>query len=180
MTRDDMELLVEKLAILAEESGCKLTKSPAQTRHWLESNSRLPHDIVEFLATSWPDNTVYFGPYRLDELSHISESERAKIAFAGGFFYIGAAGNGDLLVIRPQSGGLEDCEIGLISHEELWEKESNLKSIYEPICRGFKALLAKAEIEDVLPLDYYDAKERREKSSQQTSAGDVQKAAPEK
>lgn len=166
MNKQPKEVISDKLKALAKEAECPLMMAPDETRKWLAKSSGLSDDIVDFMSSSWPGDTFYFGPYRLDTLSDISDSERAKIAFAGGFFYIGAAGNGDLLVIRRASGGLADCDIGLISHEELWEKERNLGSIYEPICRGFKELIERSETEDSLPLDYYDAKERKAKHSQ--------------
>lgn len=167
MNRETKEQIATKLLRLAQEAGCRLSEAPAESRKWLEKKSGLSQEIIDLLTTSWPDDTLYFGSYRLDTLSDISDSERARIAFGGGFFYIGAAGNGDLLVVRRASGGLEECEIGLMSHEEIWEKESKLDSIYEPICRGFKELFDKAETEDLLPLDYYDARNRKRKHSQQ-------------
>jgi len=151
--------VVGKLESLAKQAGCALTIAPEESRRWLAKNSGLSADIVDFLSSSWPDDTLYFGPYRLDTLSDISDSERSKLAFAGGFFYIGATGNGDLLVIRQGSGGLEECEIGLISHEELWDEQSDLGTIYAPICRGFMNLLDAAET-DRLPRDYCDAQQK--------------------
>ena len=73
---------------------------------------------------------------------------------------IGGAGNGDLLVVRRRPDTLDECEIGLISHDELCDKQSALELIYEPVCRGFLTLLNDAQLEDILPIDFYDARER--------------------
>lgn len=155
-----VEEVEHRLQALARRSGGSLSTAPEATQQWLRLNSRLPSDFVHILAHSWPSEDLSLGVYDLWSLDHFSESERAKIAFNGGFFLIGCARNGDLLVIRRRLDTMEECEIGLISHEELWEKESDLESIYQPICRGFMTLLSEAEQENRLPLDFYAARER--------------------
>jgi hypothetical protein len=155
--------IVESLKAIANETGCKLTAAPQPTQKWLADHSRLPVELVDILCHSWPDRALGIGNYDLYTLEDLSESDRSKIAFKGGYFVIGAAGNGDLLVVKRCSKCIEDCEIGLISHEELWENEENLDQIYEPVCRGFQNLLINAQIEGRLPMDFYEARNRRVK-----------------
>lgn len=153
--------IVESLEALASETGCVLTAAPQATRNWLVAHSGLPADLVEILGQSWPDRTMWIGNYDLWTLDDLSGSEPSQIAFKGGYFMIGGAGNGDLLVVKRDSERIEDCEIGLISHEGLWEKEKQLGQIYAPICRGFQNLLRNAPIEGRLPLDFYEARSWR-------------------
>lgn len=116
--------------------------------------------IIHILSHAWPSEDCYLGIYDLWHLQHLSESERAKTAFNGGFFMIGSAGNGDLLVIPRRPDPIEECEIGLISHEGIWEDEIVWNSIYEPVCRGFLALLKNAGLEGGLPLDFHAARKK--------------------
>lgn len=152
--------IVDHLQKLTAKTGNRLSAAPAATQKWLQENSRLSEELVGILSLSWPMEDLSIGVYDLWSLDHLSESERAKIAFKGGFFLIGGAGNGDLLVVRRRPALIADCEIGLISHEELWEKEAVLEGIYQPVCRGFMTLLDEAGLENRLPLDYYDARAR--------------------
>ncbi|MBX3426399.1 MAG: hypothetical protein KF688_12025 [Pirellulales bacterium] len=151
--------IVDRLQRLSDESGCRLTAAPSATQQWLREDSRLPPELVDILSESWPSEDVSLGGYELWSLDHRSDSERAKIAFKGGYFLIGSAGNGDLLVVQRHPDAIEECEIGLISHEEMWDKGSALGSVYVPICRGFTTLLDAAEA-DRLPLDFYDARQK--------------------
>jgi hypothetical protein len=150
----------ETLQKLARETGCKLKEAPSTTKKWLAMNSNLPSGLAEILSTSWPNQTMWIGCYHLWSLKDLSESDRSRTAFAGGYFMIGGAGNGDLLVVKRQPDTLENCEIGLISHEELSENKTQLHSIYEPVCQGFLNLLQTARIEGALPLDFYEARKR--------------------
>lgn len=152
--------IVDRLRRLSDKSGSRLAAAPSATQKWLREDSRLPPELVGILSQSWPSEDVSLGVYDLWSLDHLSDSERAKIAFKGGYFLIGGAGNGDLLVVRRHPDPIEECEIGLISHEEIWDKESDLGSIYAPICRGFMTLLDAAEA-DRLPLDFYDARQKQ-------------------
>jgi len=104
---------------------------------------------------------MWIGVYDLWTREDLSDSDRAKIAFDGGYFMIGGAGNGDLLVVKRHPDRIDNCEIGLISHEDLWEKEKELNTIYEPVCRGFLNLIKNAQIEGAFPLDFYEARKRR-------------------
>jgi hypothetical protein len=150
-----------RLRRLADKSGIQLSAAPPATQKWLHEDSRLPPELVGILSQSWPSEDVALGAYDLWSLEHLSDSDRAKIAFKGGYFMIGGAGNGDLLVVCRHPGSIAECEVGLISHEEFWDKQSALGSIYVPICRGFMTLLEGAE-GGRLPLDFFDALQKHD------------------
>jgi hypothetical protein len=152
--------IIDRLRTLTDRAGIRLSAAPAASQMWLQESSHLPSELVGILSHSWPSEDISLGVYELWSLDHLSESERAKIAFKGGFFLIGSAGNGDLLVVRRQPVPIDECEVGLISHEKLWEKGSYLESIYVPICRGFMVLLNGADLENGLPPDFYEARNR--------------------
>jgi hypothetical protein len=151
--------IVNHLQKLTDKSGSQLSEAPEASQKWLFEHSHLPQELVGILSQSWPREDLSLGVYDLWSLDHLSDSERAKIAFKGGFFLIGGAGNGDLLVVRRCPATIENCEIGLISHEELCEQESALEGIYAPICWGFMTFLNAAN-EGKLPVDFYDARQR--------------------
>jgi hypothetical protein len=158
--------ITDCLQRLAAEQGVKLGKAPPESQEWLKRNAHLPSELISVLCHSWPEEFLCFGPYHLDALADISDSEVAKREFGAGFFEIGAAGNGDSLVVRRGPANIDDCEIGLISHEEIWDESLPVESIYEPICRGLMTLLRQAEMEDALPPDYFEAKGRRTRAQQ--------------
>ena len=153
--------IIETFQALANKNGCKLAEAPTATQKWLSGMQGLHPDVIEILSHSWPDQTMRIGAYDLWTCKDLSDSERAKLAIEAGYFMIGGAGNGDLLVLKRQPDTVENCEIGLISHEELWEKKSQLDTIYEPVCRGFLNLLKSAQVEGAFPLDFYESRRRR-------------------
>ena len=159
---DDLHDMKQKLQALVQEAGGRLVRTPAASAAWLRMNSGLGEDLIELMCAAWPSETLQLGPYCLDTLADMSDSERSEAAYRGGFFCIGSSGNGDLLVINRGSGGIVDCEVGLISHEVFWDHESRLSEIYEPICKGLTSLLTRSRNDEDLPYDYFHAKERRE------------------
>ena len=69
---------------------------------------------------------------------------------------IGCAANGDLLVLRFSEA---KCAVGLISHDEFWDRDGDQENIYAEVTGSIDEFLWRAAECRYLPIDYYAAVE---------------------
>jgi len=116
----------------------------------------LPIGLKRLLQWSWTNRGGEVGGYTLYSVEESLAHEDLQKLFAARMFPIGYAANGDPLVLCFTE---EQCVVGLVSHDRLWEEESDPKAAYAEVTRSIDEFLWRAAEGRYLPVDYYAASE---------------------
>jgi len=154
------------LDILTEEAETDLIEKgiagPADSEFisWMEKN-QLPQDLIEAVTRMSPKKEIWAGAGSIfPEQVIMSTNDEFPNALTSGLLIVGSAGKGDPIAIDLS---LADGAVGYINHEEMWDV-FKVREIFTPFGRSIGAVLYHFNFgeEDVLPDDYWEAKERLE------------------
>ena len=127
--------------------------SETETRRFEEMP--LPTDVKRVLQRCWPNRGAEVGGYNLYTPKEILDSDDQPRLLAVGMLQIGFARNGDLLVLCFTE---DECAVGLVSHDELWEElDGDPKEMYVEVTGSIDEYLWKAAEGRFLPVDFYAA-----------------------
>jgi hypothetical protein len=111
----------------------------------------VPLDVKRLLQWQWPRSYVEVGPYGLNPAEDILRNEDLSRLLPAHMIPIGNARNGDLLVVRFATEG--QAEVGLVSHDELWEGECEPEQAYVAVSATVEEYLYRAAEGRYLPID---------------------------
>lgn len=127
-----------------------------------------PIDLKRMLQWSWINHGADVGKYRLYSVEESLASEDLPKLITAGLFSVGCARNGDPLVFRFNE---NECAVGLLSHELLWEEDSDPKEAYIEVTRSIEEFLWRTVEGRYLPIDYHAALELLEMRKELNGAG---------
>ena len=142
-----------ELLIHLDKGELQCGHAPKPVQKWLEK-IKLPTDFLRFMQWYWPQQDGQLAHLTILSSSSIKSDDSAELLASAGFLLIGAAPNGDSLVVDF---GKRACVPGFITHEE-WDQESKPREFFEPIARSFESLLYRLAEGRYVPTDYYAAK----------------------
>ncbi len=150
-------LTTDLMRHLSRAGGFPIDHAPRPLEQRLEQLS-LPKDVKRLLQWQWPRVPVVFGPYDIAPVEAVLAHDDLSRLLAAQMVPVGGARNGDILVIR--SSGPDQAEVGLVSHDELWEKQAlDPLAAYTPVATTVEAFLYAVAQGHFLPRDSYSARE---------------------
>ncbi len=162
------ELIVDLLHHLDSKGSLGIGNADEKTTAILE-NLTIPIDLKRLLQWCWTTSGGQVGPYVLYSVNEIPATHDYDQLLTCKMIPIGDAANGDILVIRFVD---EDCAVGLVSHDQLWEGESDPVQAYVEVTPCIDEYLWRVAESRYLPIDFYAASElvelRRSVSESQT------------
>ena len=127
--------------------------APQDVKDWFES-LKLPMELLRFMQWNWPQEDGQLAHLSILSSRNLKDDDFSARLAEAGFLLIGAAPNGDWLVVDFGKGV---CSPGFITHEE-WDQESDPRKFFEPIARSLESLLYRIAEKKYIPTDYYAAK----------------------
>lgn len=149
------ELVVDLFHHLGRLHHFEVGHAGRETEAQLEALA-LPMDVKRLLQWRWPVARVTVGPYTLSPAHDILKHDDLERLLAAHMVPVGDARNGDIVVIRFSETWEE---IGLVSHDDLWEGESSPDEAYVVVCRSVDEFLYRASEDKYLPRDSFAADE---------------------
>ncbi len=149
------ELIIDLMQHLGGQLKFVVNHAPLDVERELESLA-VPMDVKRLLQWHWPRTSVAVGPYTLIPAEQILTSHDLDGLLAGSMVPVGYAVNGDILVLRFVDGR---DEIGLVSHDKLWEEEASAAEAYVGVCRSVDDYLYRVSEGRYLPRDAFAAEE---------------------
>jgi hypothetical protein len=140
---------------LDADGSLQVGHCPEAANHTLEGMP-LPIDLKHVLQWYWTNCGGEVGGYILYSVEESLANEDLPKLIAASMFPIGYAANGDPLVLCFTE---EKYAVGLVSHDQLWEEESDPKEAYVEVTRSIDEFLWRAAEGRYLPVDYYAASE---------------------
>jgi hypothetical protein len=147
------ELIRDLLWHLEANNALQLGNADERTTENLESLD-IPMKLRRVLQWHWTTSGGEVGPYTLYPVHEILKDEYFEQLFKFAMLPIGYAMNGDILVIRFQG---EGCCVGLVSHDQLWEGETDPDAAFVEIVGSVEEYLWRSVERRYLPTDYYSA-----------------------
>jgi hypothetical protein len=159
------KLCHDYLQHLAGLSRSELGPCASEAKEFIRAIGNRAVELTSLLTSSWPTEDTSAGPYTLQSARELSTSSDAQLLLADGYLLLGSAGNGDPLVVMLRAKSITECEVGLISHEEWFEKQQHPQKYYAPISKDVLEFLYRAVEEKYLPTDYFMAVEHNQLKS---------------
>lgn len=127
--------------------------SPRMTQ-WLQGLD-VPSELKAFFLEHSPKTEIWAGAgFLFDEESIVRRNTEHTAALRTGFFIVGSAPNGDLIVIDIAVG---EGTVGYVMHDKMWETKE-WRDIYVPVCPSLGEYLLRINTSETdLPNDYFDA-----------------------
>jgi hypothetical protein len=122
-------------------------------------SASLAVDFHRVLTTCWPTATMAAGPYELWSLREILANRNLDALHARGFFLIGHALNGDLLVIRTGKKWGYETSVCLVSHEHYWSYEMHPDECQVEVAGDLADFFYRAVEDRYMPIDFFCAQE---------------------
>ena len=148
-------LISDLLQHLDSDGSLRVGHCPEAASQKLEEMS-IPLGVKRVLQWYWTNRGGGVGGYTLYSVEESLANEDLGRLLATGMLPIGYAANGDPLVLRFDE---ERCEVGLVSHDRLWEEGSDPKECYAEVTGSIEEFLWRAAEGRYLPIDYYAASE---------------------
>jgi hypothetical protein len=146
--RDD--LIRDLFPYIGEKSGFTVGHAPREVEQRLEELPVTLH-VKRLLQWRWPTSLVRVGPYTLDSAEAILANDDLEKLLAAKMVLVGSARNGDLLVVFFPN---EDrTEVGLVSHDQLWDDELPPHQAYIQVTGTVKEYLLRVAEGRFLPVD---------------------------
>ena len=149
------ELVIDLMGHLGKSHQFQAGSAGREVEAKIESMV-LPMDVKRLLQWRWPLSHAVVGPYSLYPAEHVTTIEDLDRFLKSSMVPIGAARNGDILVILFDE---RHEEIGLVSHDELWEGEGPPSDCFVPVCRSVDEYLWRVSEGRYLPRDFFAARE---------------------
>lgn len=149
------ELVIDLFGHLSRQLQFQVEHVPRDVEAQLEKLA-LPLDVKRLLQWRWPRASVTIGPYTLLPAEDILSSDDLERLIASHMVPVGYARNGDILVIRF---GNNQEEVGLVSHDDLWERQGSAEEAYVVVCPSVEEYLYRASEGHYLPRDSFAAEE---------------------
>jgi len=149
------ELVKDLLHHLDSNGSLGIGNAEEKTTAILEE-LQIPIDLKRLLQWYWTKNGGQVGPYTLYSINKIPANDDYDQLLNYKMIPVGFAANGDILVIRFLD---ENCSVGLVSHDELREGESDPIEAYAEVTPSIDEYLWRAAESRYLPIDFYAASE---------------------
>jgi hypothetical protein len=156
----DLDILTEEAETELMRKGLTGPADPAFIS-WMERN-QLPPDLIQAVTRMGPKKELWAGVGSIHpEQIIMSRNDEFPNALKSKLLVVGSAGNGDPIAIDLGPG---DGAVGYIDHERMWDA-SEVRDVFVPFGRSIVSVLYHFNLgeDDVLPDDYWEAKERLEK-----------------
>ena len=147
------ELIQDLLHHLSTNDSFKIGYADEGTTRLLE-HLEIPLDLKRTLQWYWTTSGGAVGAYTLNSVNSVLTDSDFPALFQCGMIPIGFASNGDILVIRIKD---DNCEIGLVSHDQFWEDECDSENAYVEVAPTIEEYLWRAVEGRYLPRNYYSA-----------------------
>jgi hypothetical protein len=147
------QLTIDLLHHLDSNGSLEIGNADEKTTAILE-NLAIPIDLKRLLQWDWTTSGGQLGPYVLCSVNKIPATHDYDQLLKFKMIPIGDTANGDILVIRIVD---EDCAVGLISHDEFWEGESDPVQAYAEVTPSIDEYLWRVAESKYLPIDFYAA-----------------------
>jgi hypothetical protein len=147
------ELAKDLLHHLDSDGSLGIGNADTKTTAILE-DLQIPLDLKRLLQWSWTTRGGQVGPYVLYSVNEIPSNDDYEQLLKYRMIPVGYAANGDILVIHFVD---EKYAVGLVSHDEFWEGESDPLQAYAEVTPSIDEYLWRAAESRYLPIDFYSA-----------------------
>ncbi len=152
------ELITDLLHHLDASESLKIGYADEKNTEILEQLP-IPLDLKRLLQWSWTTCGGQVGSYFLDSVNQIPVNDDYERLLRHKMLPIGYAANGDIVVLRFDTA---ECSVGLVSHDQLWEGESDPDEAYVELTASIDQYLWRVTEGRYLPIDFYAASEWEE------------------
>lgn len=163
------ELTIDLLHHLDSDGSLAIGKADEKTTAIFEG-LQIPLDLKRLLQWYWTTSGGQVGPYTLYSVNEISANDDYDQLLKHQMIPIGYAANGDILVIRFVD---ENCDVGLVSHDEFWEDRGDPTQAYAEVTPSIDEYLWRVAESRYLPIDFYAAIELVELQKETTGEKNI-------
>ncbi|HKO96545.1 MAG TPA: hypothetical protein VJU86_06125 [Pyrinomonadaceae bacterium] len=137
------------------DGSLQVGNCPNEAKRTLEEMA-LPLGLKRVLQGYWTNSGGKIGGYTFYSVEESLANQDLSSLMAANMFPIGYAANGDPLVLCFND---EKCAIGLVSHDQFWEENTDPNTAYAEVTASIDELLWRAAEGRYLLVDYYAASE---------------------
>ncbi|WP_395746139.1 hypothetical protein [Prosthecobacter sp.] len=151
------ELISDLMHHLDRKGALGLCECDKEKKAFIEG-LKMPMTLKRMFQWSWPSKWADLPPYRLAPLNEVFSGDCFPRFFAAGMLILGAAKNGDCLVLRIYP---DRHEMGLLNTTQFAGEDSDTSPelFYTRVCGSLDELLFRMTEERFLPIDYWSAVE---------------------